>query len=72
LCAVLFDSIPDDWMSGKILTSQLQIFPSDVTAVSFNRDYSAVSRLAARRERLAAALKATETANIRKAFRAGV
>ncbi|CAN9218294.1 unnamed protein product, partial [Alternaria alternata] len=72
LRTVLFDSIPDDWMSEKILTSRLQIFPGDVTAVSFNRDYSAVSRLAARRERLAAALEATETANIRKAFRAGV
>ncbi|CAN9176637.1 unnamed protein product [Alternaria alternata] len=72
LRTVLFDSIPDDWMSEKILTSQLQIFPGQITAVSFNRDYSAVSRLAARRERLAAALEAAETANIRKAFRAGV
>ncbi|CAN9376298.1 unnamed protein product [Alternaria alternata] len=72
LRTVLFDSIPDDWMSEKILTSQLQIFPGQITAVSFNRDYSAVSRLAARRERLAAALEAAETANLRKAFRAGV
>jgi hypothetical protein len=72
LRTVLFDSIPDDWMSEKILTSQLQIFPGQITAVSFNRDYSAVSRLAARRERLAAALEAAETANIRKAFRAGI
>ncbi|CAN9210718.1 unnamed protein product [Alternaria alternata] len=72
LRTVLFDSIPDDWMSEKILTSRLQIFPGDVTAVSFNRDYSAVSRLAARRERLAAALEAAETANLRKALRAGV
>ncbi|CAN9245446.1 unnamed protein product [Alternaria alternata] len=72
LRTVLFDSIPDDWMSEKILTSQLQIFPGQITAVSFNRDYSTVSRLAARRERLAAALEAAETANLRKAFRAGI
>ncbi|CAN9393426.1 unnamed protein product [Alternaria alternata] len=72
LRTVLFDSIPDDWMSEKILTSQLQIFPGQITAVSFNRDYSAVSRLAARRERLAAALEAAETANLRKALRAGL
>jgi hypothetical protein len=66
LRTVLFDSIPDDWMSEKILTSRLQIFPGQITAVSFNRDYSAVSRLAARRERLAAALEAAETANLRR------
>ncbi|RII05511.1 hypothetical protein CUC08_Gglean010203 [Alternaria sp. MG1] len=72
LRTVLFDSIPDDWMSEKILTSQLQIFPGQITAVSFNRDYSTGSRLAARRERLAAALEGAETAKLRKAFRAGV
>ncbi|CAN9211103.1 unnamed protein product [Alternaria alternata] len=72
LRTVLFESVPDDWMSENILTSQLQIFPGQITAVSFNHDYSTVSRLAARRERLAAALEAAETANLRKAFRAGI
>lgn len=72
LRTVLFDSIPDDWMFEKTLRSQLQVFPGEITAVSFNRDYSAVSRLAARRERLAGALEVAETVNIRKAYKAGV
>ena len=70
LCTVLIDSIPDDWMSEKALTSQLEVFPGEVTAISFNRDYSAISRLAERRERLARALEAAEISNIRKACRA--
>jgi hypothetical protein len=72
LCTVLIDSIPEDWMSEKALTSQLEVFPGEVTTISFNRDYSAISRLAERRERLARALEAAETSNIRKACRAGV
>ena len=72
LCTVLIDSIPDDWMSEKALTSQLEVFPGEVTAISFNRDYTAISRLAERRERLARALEKAEISNIRKACRAGV
>jgi hypothetical protein len=59
-------------MSEKALTSQLEVFPSEVTAISFNRNYSALSRLAERRERLARALKTAEISNIRKACRASV
>jgi hypothetical protein len=72
LRTVLIDSIPDNWMSEKALTSQLEVFPGEITAISFNRDYSALSRLAERRERLARALETAEISNIRKAFRAGV
>ncbi|KAI1663587.1 PHM7-cyt multi-domain protein [Pyrenophora tritici-repentis] len=72
LCTVLVDSIPDDWMSEKVLTSQLEVFPGEVTAISFNRDYSAISKLAERRERMARALETAEISNIRKACRAGV
>jgi len=72
LCTVLIDSIPDDWMSEKVLRSQLEIFPGEVTAISFNRDYSAISQLSARRERLARALEVAEISHIRKAHRAGV
>ncbi|CAE7219857.1 RSN1 7TM multi-domain protein [Pyrenophora teres f. teres] len=72
LCTVLIDSIPDDWMSEQVLRSQLEVFPGEVTAISFNRDYSAISQLSARRERLARALEVAEISNIRKAYRAGV
>ncbi|KAI0569595.1 RSN1-7TM multi-domain protein [Pyrenophora tritici-repentis] len=72
LCTVLIDSIPDDWMSEKVLTSQLEVFPGEITAISFNRDYSAISQLAASREGLARALEVAEISNIRKACRAGV
>ncbi|EUC40045.1 hypothetical protein COCMIDRAFT_109764, partial [Bipolaris oryzae ATCC 44560] len=72
LCTVLIESIPDDWMSEKALTSQLEIFPGVVTAISFNRDYSLISRLAERRERLARSLEIEEISKIRKAYRAGV
>lgn len=72
LCTVLIDSIPDDWMSEKVLRSQLEVFPGEVTAISFNRDYSAISQLSARRERLARALEVAEISNLRKAYRAGV
>lgn len=69
---VLFDSIPDDCMFEKALTSQLEVFPNDIITNSFTRDYSAVSRLVARRDRLAGAFKATEAVDIKKAFRGGV
>ena len=72
LCTVLIESIPDDWMSEKALTSQLEVFPGVVTAISFNRDYSLISRLAERRERLARSLEVEEISKIRKAYRAGV
>ncbi|KAJ6280863.1 hypothetical protein J3E71DRAFT_178613 [Bipolaris maydis] len=72
LRTVLIDSIPDDWMSEKTLASQLQLFPGEITSISFNRDYSAISKLAAKRKRLAKALETAETANMRKACRAGV
>ncbi|EMD66414.1 hypothetical protein COCSADRAFT_169357 [Bipolaris sorokiniana ND90Pr] len=72
LCTVLIESIPDDWMSDKALTSQLEVFPGVVTAISFNRDYSLISRLAERRERLARSLEIEEISKIRKAYRAGI
>ncbi|KAJ6201955.1 hypothetical protein J3E72DRAFT_182161 [Bipolaris maydis] len=72
LCTVLIESIPDDWMSEKALISQLEVFPSLVTSISFNRDYSPVSRLAEKREHLARALEIEEISRIRKACRAGV
>ncbi|KAL6153207.1 hypothetical protein ACJQWK_11673 [Exserohilum turcicum] len=59
-------------MSEKTLASQLQVFPADITTIYFNRDYSAISKLAAKRKRLAEALETAETANMRKACRAGV
>ena len=72
LRTVLFDSIPDSWMSMEAITSHLQVFAGEITSISLNRDYSAVSQLAARRKRLAGALEAAETANLRKAYKAGI
>ncbi|KAJ6284209.1 hypothetical protein J3E71DRAFT_360383 [Bipolaris maydis] len=72
LRTVLIDSILENWMSEKTLASQLQVFSGDITTIYFNRDYSAISKLAAKRKRLAEALETAETANMRKACRAGV
>ncbi|EUC27184.1 hypothetical protein COCCADRAFT_31268 [Bipolaris zeicola 26-R-13] len=72
LCTVLIESIPDDWMPEKALTSHLDIFPGAVTTISFNRDYNLLSRLVERQERLARSLEIEEISRIRKTYRAGV
>ncbi|KAF2818091.1 DUF221-domain-containing protein [Ophiobolus disseminans] len=72
LRTVLIDSIPEDWLTKRELAAQLEVFPGEITAISFNRNFSPLSHLVARRERLARSLEVAETHYIRKAFKAGI
>jgi hypothetical protein len=72
LRTVLIDAIPEEWMSKEGLVSQLEAFPGEVIAVSFNRDFRVLSQAIAKREELARSLEMAETHYIRRTVKASI
>ena len=69
---VLVDSIPDDWMSERNLRFQLRVFPGKIDAISFNRDFTSLSKQVKRRQSLVQTLEAAETRLIRRVIKSRV